>query len=252
MNDIIEQFKIEEEVYNCLNEYEKTHYQIELFNRSLDYYTSRIKMLDFTNKERVLDAGCGMGQWAIAISDLNKYVEGIDIHSTRLLSGKSIAQSMNRKNICFQYSATEELPFQNDTFDLIFCYGVFMFTDMKKTLKEFYRVLRPGGRVYINSNTYGWYVHMLVDRGLRKRNLREIRNALKLILRGLAGSQRNAMTSHGTLVRRFEKTGFKLMQDALEGCLVVNKAVARAEPIYKSYHYGLPAIREYLLEKPVI
>lgn len=63
-------------------------------------------------------------------------------------------------NITPVCSGVTELPYEDNFFDAVFCYGVIFLTPWKDTLNEFRRVLRPGGKLYFNFNEIGWYIFL--------------------------------------------------------------------------------------------
>lgn len=78
----------------------------------------------------------------------NSSIDGVDV------SSKSIAVAQNRKipNTFFQSYDGQHLPFENSVFDVIFIAGVLHHVDKKyhsQILRECYRTLKPGGRLYI-------------------------------------------------------------------------------------------------------
>jgi ubiquinone/menaquinone biosynthesis C-methylase UbiE len=238
-----------ESVWRCLSDYEKT-FVIDVFTgkRSFNYYTKRLKALGFTNMERVLDAACGMGQWTQALSSLNSYVDGVDINIGRLLVARSLADSLKKTNCSFRYSFLEALPFEPESFDGIFCYGAFMFTHVPTTLSEFFRVLKPGGRVYLNANSSGWYAHLLIDRGIKKREFSMIKTVLRTIVRTITGRQKNIVVRRGWLKKQIELTGMQVLTIGLEGEISFVKDI-KTEPAYTQRFYGMPTIIEVLAQK---
>ena len=95
-------WSISESTYLCLSDYEKSFLELEFTGvNSLGYYKIRLGNVGFTNHNRVLDVGCGMGQWSIALSNLNTAVMGTDINVGRLFVGKDIAKLMSISNLSF-------------------------------------------------------------------------------------------------------------------------------------------------------
>lgn len=145
-----------------LSEYEQEFAQRE-YGRGLDYYIRRIDSLDFSG-ERVLDAGCGQGQWSIALAQRFQHVDAIDMNGTRLGVLHTMIQTMGIANIHVQKGSIDSLPYDDGTFDAVFCYDVIMFTHIEKVLREFYRVLIPGGRLYVCLNSDGWNWYLVEER----------------------------------------------------------------------------------------
>ena len=238
-------------VWPCLSQYEKSFVRNEFLGiRTLDYYSARLRTIGFEGMQKVLDAGCGMGQWSIALSRLNQKVEGVDINMGRLLVAQDLAQSMGKKQNCnFSYSSLESLPFEDGSLDGIFCYGTFMFTNMEKTLNEFHRKLGAGGIMYLNANTWGQYAHLLFDRGLRGRNWSLIKSAIKMTLKTFLRPNQNALVRENWLRRKLIKTGFSEVMVGDEGGLQINSNVSRVRSAYPSAHYGMRNIIEVVARR---
>lgn len=128
-----------------------------IYADGFDKYKRRVERYDFVGFENVLDAGCGFGQWSISLAEYNEKVTAIDINKRRIEVLSEILARIGISNIQCQVSSLEKLPFEDDTFSLIFCYGVIFLTDWKKTLREFARTLKSKGCIYLNANGFGWY-----------------------------------------------------------------------------------------------
>lgn len=212
--------------------------------RSKDYYKRRLKSIGFVGKENILDAGCGMGQWSIALSELNGKVFGLDISKFRVKIAKTLAAT-NGVDAKFCVGKLENLPFSDSFFDAIFCYGVFMFTDMPKTIKEFIRVIKPGGIIYLNANSWGWYLHLLIDRGLMKLNLGMIKSAMLFIARTFLHRNSCIVVTEKYLKGLLDSFNCKILALDVEGGIRLfgNKGLY-VPPAYKSNYYGLRSIIE--------
>lgn len=99
---------------------------------------------------KLLEAGCGIGNWVVVFSKFGYNVTGIEISKERL--------EIARKN-CKKYKVKarlihgdiKKMPFKNESFDVIFCHGVVEhFPDSEKGVKELYRVLRKNGKALIS------------------------------------------------------------------------------------------------------
>jgi ubiquinone/menaquinone biosynthesis C-methylase UbiE len=136
------------------------------YSRGLDYYLERLKAIRFVNRKRVLDAACGVGQWSLALALLNERVQGIDLKEVRIKVAQRLCAVKDASNASFMHGSIEALPYPAESFDAIFCYGAWMFTNAEKTLGEFARVLSPGGVLYICANGLGVPLHFMIRRGL--------------------------------------------------------------------------------------
>lgn len=228
-----------------LSDYERDFMRIEMTGqRTRDYYARRLQMIGFTGGERVLDAACGIGQWSLALGDYFDRVEGVDINTGRLLVARALAEVQGRGNCTFTYAPLERLPQADESCDAVFCYGAFMFTDMPRTLQEFRRVLRPGGKIYLNANSSGWYAHLLLDRGLRQRRLSLVRSALTMIGRTVRGRTSQIVVREKWLRGLLERNGLQVRALGAEGTLQLTPGVVPVPAAYPAKFYGMTSILE--------
>ncbi|KKK73987.1 hypothetical protein LCGC14_2888300, partial [marine sediment metagenome] len=95
-------------------------------------------------KESVLEIGSANGKDSIlfAIAGLN--VTGIDIVPEAVTAAKENAERVGVQ-VDFQEGNAEELSFSDSTFDAVYSLSVLHSTDIKKSLEEIARVLKPEG-----------------------------------------------------------------------------------------------------------
>ena len=134
-----------------------------VFSKELETYVKRLQGCGFTHLGRVLDAGCGFGQWALSLAQLSERVEAIDAEWGRLALLRDLAQELDFSNVNVCQSGLEALCYRNESFGAVFCYGVLFLTRWRDSLREIARVLEPGGRLYVNANGIGWYKHLWYD-----------------------------------------------------------------------------------------
>ena len=104
-------------------------------------------------KQRILDGGCGMGEWTLALSANDHKVTGIDIAEGTI---RQLQKYFPQED--FQIGNLRQLAFPDDTFDVVFSWGAFEhFEDgLQPCLKEAWRVLKPGGVLFASVPFMNW------------------------------------------------------------------------------------------------
>jgi SAM-dependent methyltransferase len=113
----------------------------------------------------LLDAGCGTG---IEAANLRRLTPGLAIHGVDI-SSVALADAVARVDAgdaAFYQSALERLPFADSVFDYISSHEVIEhIEDPALVLREFWRVLRPGGVCAIATpNGASWWLEHLRQR----------------------------------------------------------------------------------------
>ena len=240
---------------NILKSQRDRNFLRRVYGKGLEFYLNRLKAIDFTGGNHVLDAGCGFGQWTLALSLLNVKVTGIDSGESRIQVSEKVSQELSRDNVIFLVGNIEQLPYANDTFDSVFCYSTIYQTDYRRSLREFFRVLKPKGVVYISTNDWGWYVYNLVTNHNPADDFNPRKYAGKSILGTVTHFVTKRRTSNIDLVMPsrltialMKKSGFKNVRAAAEGSLVRNH-LYQPRPIYPSKYLGLRNVYEVIGEK---
>jgi len=104
--------------------------------------------------DTVLDLGSGAGIDAILAAERvgNKgKVIGVDMTEEMVKKAKENAKKNNITNVEFLLGEIEKLPLNNNSVDTILTNCVINLTpDKSKTFSEAYRVLKPGGKIYLS------------------------------------------------------------------------------------------------------
>jgi len=130
------------------------------------YRVARILKLDIPQVAKLLDVGCGNGEFAVALKEAYqaREVYGIDIGE------KAIVEARGRGIIMVNSDLdVGPLPFDDDTFGLVFA-GEIMehLQNPDNLLREIYRVLSPNGYCIITTpNIANWYDRWLLMFGLQ-------------------------------------------------------------------------------------
>jgi ubiquinone biosynthesis O-methyltransferase len=96
--------------------------------------------------KRILDVGCGTGIYSMRFANMGAHVTAID-PSTKMLSMAREKTKHFVVPIHFIESSAEDLPFQDNSFDMVFaCSSLEFVQDIEQTMVELHRVLSPGGK----------------------------------------------------------------------------------------------------------
>jgi len=98
----------------------------------------------------ILDCGCGPGSIPIGLAQWapDGQTVGIDLGPEQLDGARALARDLGLKNVTFRQGDIFDLPFEDDSFDVVFSQTVlYHIANTEKALAEIKRVLRPGGLV---------------------------------------------------------------------------------------------------------
>lgn len=115
-------------------------------------------LFDFLNIgkfEKMLEIGCGNAFGSVLFSDKIDKIVATDLpnynlatHTVGLNCAERLIRLLNINNVSLLASQAEELPFADETFDLIFsAYVLEHISNKKKTINEMKRVLKKGGMI---------------------------------------------------------------------------------------------------------
>jgi len=129
-----------------------------------------ISRLDIKENTNFLDVGCGTG---FALGEAAKAVDGkgqfygIDLSAKMIEKAKSNFQG--RDNFHFIQADSELIPLDDNFFDIIICTNSFHhYLHPDKALKEMYRLLKKGGKIYILDLTAdNWFIK-IIDKTILK------------------------------------------------------------------------------------
>ena len=125
--------------------FEKLHHLLRLVN--FDGYRGR----------RVLEVGCGAGVDLARFAKGGAGVVGVDLSSSAIDLARANFEQQGLTGD-FRVADGEALPFEDNSFDLVFAHGVVQYTaDPKRLVEECRRVLKPGGEaVFQVYNRMSW------------------------------------------------------------------------------------------------
>jgi len=231
---------------------------LEFFRRvwqtDQEIYRRRLSGIGFCGMEAVLDAGCGMGQWTWSLAKLNDSVHAVDYSQARVQMVAAVHSDLQCDNVDVSRQNIENLAFESESFNAIFCYSVLPITDYRKTLTEFSRVLRRGGRLYLCSNGFGWHLFKFITGHNRSKHYSPRKSSAvaaaltmqhKLTGRFQPGAGRELITPSGTISRHLQQVGFTDITIGHEGGINV-QSTEELPRLLRSSYMGLECVYEIL------
>ncbi len=124
-----------------------------------DFARKLVEFADIAGDEDILDVATGTG---VVLLEAVGYVRsatrlvGVDLTEAMLARAAAELERRGLLGIDLQVMDAESLSFADCSFDLVFCAFAFSsFPDKPQAIREFVRVLRPGGRVCILGTSRG-------------------------------------------------------------------------------------------------
>lgn len=110
-----------------------------------------MKKMQIKEGSSAIDVACGTCDWTIALAKAtreDKHIVGLDFSQNMLGIGRKKLDDMGLKEVRLIHGSALEIPFPDNSFD----YATIGFAlrnvpDIRKTLSEMHRVVKPGGMV---------------------------------------------------------------------------------------------------------
>lgn len=119
-----------------------------------DFMALMAERWNLSQARRILDAGCGVGHWGRALAPFlspDAEVTGVDREPEWVEKAAAIAKAKGLSRFSYRQGDANALPFNDAHFDLVTCQTLLIHVpDPRATLKEFLRVLKPGGLLVLS------------------------------------------------------------------------------------------------------
>ena len=186
--------------------------------------------------DRILDLGCGIGQTLITCQfPPHSVVCGVDIDEASLAFGKQRLAP----DLLFVCARGEQLPFADDSFDVVISRVALPSMHIPRVLQEIVRILKPGGHVWFTLHPFP----MLRDRLLESLSLRKVKRfifMMYVLMNGmclhLTGKQFRYPLDHrrcesfqtvGGMTRAMHRAGFTLVCTHLDAFFAITAVKER-------------------------
>ncbi|MBU9713845.1 class I SAM-dependent methyltransferase [Evansella tamaricis] len=151
-----------------------------------------LSLYPLPTNSNILEIGCGLGDTAKLLSEVkNTNVLAMDNHSKMIKKAKE--RHLNINNITWKIDDVNDANIREQSFDVIVSESVLSFTDLKKSLSNIYRWLKPNGLVYLLEPVYLG--------GLNNKELRDYKNFYGF----------HSLLKEGEWIHLFQQQGFSLM-----------------------------------------
>lgn len=144
---------------------ERTAYDKLNFMLHLDFLQDHLQ-----EGAQVIDLGCGAGRFSIEIAKRKCDLTILDISEKQLELAEAFLEqhqlAKQLKRVC-QASIANMDMIDSDTYDLAVCYGAplsYLYSNYPAGIQELYRIIKPGGRVFVSVNSRLGIFRMLLHR----------------------------------------------------------------------------------------
>ena len=142
------------------NNFQNTQIDRDNFNLSYKRFKAQTgKLYNEFNDKLVLEVGSGAGRFSNALlSNSNVKLHSVDLSNAVDANRKNNKKYIN-KNLFLYQADVYNLPFNDNTFDYVFCFGVLQHTpDIEKTIYNLISKAKKNGEVVVDFYPIkGWY-----------------------------------------------------------------------------------------------
>jgi len=151
-----------------------------------EIYDNAISFLKINKNDNVLELGCGFGRSLPLLSNLAKKVTAIDISVEMINAARS---SVRNDNIEFYVSPSENLPLEDNTYDVVVCFAAFDAMYQQAALAEINRVSKIDARILVTGKNDNYNDNdndaMMAELGARSKGHPNYFTDVKVLLKNI-------------------------------------------------------------------
>ena len=209
---------------------------------------------------RVLEIGCGLGTDGAQFAEAGADYTGVDLTEAAVELARRRFELFDLPGT-FKTADAENLPFPDESFDLVYSHGVLHHTpETGKAIQEIHRVLRPGGRAVVMLYHRGSYNYRVNISLLRRAGAQLLKweTGIKLVNR-ITGEPLESLREHARLLKTERESYLKPAEFLSQNTDGAGNPLARvysrkeARDLFKSF--SEVTLKTYFLNKrwlPVI
>ncbi len=119
----------------------------------LDITLKTIAFMDLRPDDRVLDLGCGSGWATRLLAKQAAEATGVDVSDQMVKQAEEASKAQG--NVKFVQGSAQKIPSPDNSFDkMLSVESFYYYADQDAALDEIFRVMAPGGRIFILINLY--------------------------------------------------------------------------------------------------
>lgn len=119
--------------------------QTGIFNRCVKLYTGIYYAAVWKNELVIADVGAGTGKLTENLVNLQCPVHGFAVEPNDAMREEGVKLFGNSTKIIWKEGSAESTGLEDSSVDWVLMGSSFHWTDAPKAMKEFYRILKPGG-----------------------------------------------------------------------------------------------------------
>ena len=217
---------------------------------SLDQDIFKNKLSQFTKKnDKVLDFGCGSGNWTCAAAREVQSVKAVDISEGRINSLREILLENKIENVEADLITTDNYELGKEIYNIVICYNVLPYMpDYEKQIQKFHSALKPGGLLFLSFSEIG-ILYFYLWSAVRMRSLTIF---IKICLTFLKSKMMISDKYSGSKIRYNgvylpSRAILKISNDL--GFEARNDLLTQKEDIYPKMIWKVPCFKELVLQK---
>ena len=166
----VESFPMSEKLREEFNRWAVEGRGAELESHHRCFVEDTIRLMNVESRDRILEVGCGEGWTCRMLAERTSegLVVGLDVSDEMVRNAR--AKSLSCENLLLLWASAEQIPWQDNFFSnglAVECF--YYFESPENALREIYRVLSPGGSLWIvnhlskeNELSLRWLDHLKV------------------------------------------------------------------------------------------